>query len=1090
MTLSIQCFSCSSISTPTNCSNLVTCASGEICYASREYNMSNGELTYNLGCMNQVYCNQGFDDLRGDTKRHSGTNDGGLERHTRDTPCQKCCSTLDCNKELCVVSDMSENFVRLTDGTSAYEGTVEVFHNNRWGTVCDDHWLSENAQVVCHMLGHKREGAIAVTDNGFHYNRTREFWLDDVMCSGNEMSLFNCSHSTWGQHDCGAGEVAGVRCVPESYGRFIRLIDGNTSYEGTVLVFYNERWRTIAQTSTRIQNAGVICHMLGFKREGAQEVLNNRFHSNYAHECWLQDVRCYGNELSLFNCSDVLWSKRPDVLNGFLYGVRCVPDRYDDIIRLVNDNNSSSQGIVEVFFAKRWVTVCYDGWSQAAAKTVCHMLGYQREGAQAVPGSSYPSNHTNDIWIQELSCTGTETNLLDCQRFRWGANDCRSKEKAAVICKSDVLIKEVFLLDPHGRSLIKMDMKTQTYKDIPLDSSYIPVCFDYDPAQDRLYFYDQHYWQVVSIKLDGSGLRIIQQLDSDSQVYNIRVDHQQAVLYYSDYGLGIISSIGINGANPRKVLTVDSPRGIALNVQTRQIVWTEWGAHPGIKSADYDGSHIQTVISTNLTNPNAITIDYKESRYYFVDSGKATLESMNFYGNERRVIPLYSGTHAMSLDLYGDDIYFIANGLSTIMRVHKDGTFLTAVGPSSLYQFSEIKVHSFNSIEHIAEKKSADVFVRLLGNGDDTNGRVEFYVNGRWGTVCNNTWDEKVARVVCHVLGFDRFRARRDPSMVQSNGVISLNNVTCSGRENHVNECNLSPNTLDAPDCQQSSSVGVFCESEHEIDYQIDNFLSFCNATSGELFRMDLNSYSYTRVQLHELVNCSAVVYHPFDQHFYFVKSHDSLNIAVIYSLNLKENRVTQIATAEPSGSMNGLALDIRRSLLFYTDTLNRYVAYLPASNSINRFAVPFRNIDQPGGVAVDRLNGEVYWTSGGSSPKIQKTVYADEVAVQSTVTTGLKNPIGIAIVPNAKLVYFCDAGTHTIEVMNTDGTNRKVLFTDYSSQLSGIAITAKYIFYTDLNKRTIMRLDRDGRNRASVGPPDFPQLTNIYVHDLMFLTT
>ncbi|KAH9508808.1 Neurotrypsin [Bulinus truncatus] len=279
--------------------------------------MSNGEMTYNLGRMNQVYCDQSFDDLRGGKKRHSEIRDEGLERHTRDTPCQKCCSLPECNKDLCVLSDMSENFVRLIDGTSAYEGTVEVFHNNRWGTVCDDHWITENAQVVCHMLGHKREGAIAVTDNGFHYNRTREFWLDDVICSGNEMSLFNCSHSTWGHNDCEAGEVAGVRCVPESYGRFIRLIDGNTSYEGTVLVFYNDMWRTIEQTSTGIENAKVICHMLGFK------------------------------------------------------------DRYDDIIRLVDGNNSSSQGIVEVFYRSRWLTVCYDGWSQAAAKTVCHMLGYQ-----------------------------------------------------------------------------------------------------------------------------------------------------------------------------------------------------------------------------------------------------------------------------------------------------------------------------------------------------------------------------------------------------------------------------------------------------------------------------------------------------------------------------------------------------------------------------------------------------------------------------------------------------------------------------------------------------------------------------------------
>ena len=100
--------------------------------------------------------------------------------------------------------------VRLVDGLTNHEGTVEVYHNGVWGTVCDDGWDWNNAQVVCSELdlGY----AVAAIPNAFYGQGSGQIWLDDVNCVGNELSLIHCSHSGWGSHNCSHGNDASVNC--------------------------------------------------------------------------------------------------------------------------------------------------------------------------------------------------------------------------------------------------------------------------------------------------------------------------------------------------------------------------------------------------------------------------------------------------------------------------------------------------------------------------------------------------------------------------------------------------------------------------------------------------------------------------------------------------------------------------------------------------------------------------------------------------------------------------------------------------------------------------------------------------------------
>ena len=125
-------------------------------------------------------------------------------------------------RALPVIVDDNTGDLRLVDGAlttedgQLCEGRLEIYYNGAWGTICDDYWTKDDADVACRALGF----AASVED----YNRYRTAYfgpgtgdivLDDLFCTGNESGLLECplNPPRPGIHNCRHSEDVGLRCL-------------------------------------------------------------------------------------------------------------------------------------------------------------------------------------------------------------------------------------------------------------------------------------------------------------------------------------------------------------------------------------------------------------------------------------------------------------------------------------------------------------------------------------------------------------------------------------------------------------------------------------------------------------------------------------------------------------------------------------------------------------------------------------------------------------------------------------------------------------------------------------------------------------
>ncbi|XP_057358578.1 neurotrypsin isoform X4 [Manis pentadactyla] len=323
--------------------------------------------------------------------------------------------------------DCRHGSVRLHGGKNEFEGTVEIYANGIWGTVCSSHWDDSDASVICRQLQPGGKGVAKQTP--FSGLGLIPIYWSNVRCRGDEENILLCEKDIWQGRVCPQKMAAAVTCIFSHGPAFpiIRLAGGSSMHEGRVELYHAGQWGTICDDQWDDADAEVICRQLGLS--GIAKAWNQAYFGEGSGPVMLDEVRCTGNELSIEQCPKSSWGEH-NCDHKEDAGVSCTP-LTGFPIRLM-DGENKKEGRVEVFINGQWGTICDDGWTDKDAAVICRQLGYK--GPARARTMAYFGEGKGPIHVDNVKCAGNERSLADCIKKDIGRHNCRHSEDAGVIC--------------------------------------------------------------------------------------------------------------------------------------------------------------------------------------------------------------------------------------------------------------------------------------------------------------------------------------------------------------------------------------------------------------------------------------------------------------------------------------------------------------------------------------------------------------------------------------------------------------------------------------------------------------------------------
>ncbi|NXU13457.1 C163A protein, partial [Pardalotus punctatus] len=307
--------------------------------------------------------------------------------------------------------------LRLAGGSSPCAGRVEVKLRERWGSVGDDSWDMEDAEVVCQQLGcGSAAGAYSALDR--FGAGTGPVSLAMVDCNGNETTLWDCEIRGWGPY----GSIHDFDTAVVCQG-FSRLVSGDGACSGWLEVRQHRAWVGVCKDEVDIKVAQVVCRELGCGV--ALSIPGSGRFGARSGPLWEGGFQCNGTEPLLSTCA-----QQPPHGQSCSSPASIICSPYTGF-RLGN-SSSRCTGRVEVEVSGTWGSICAAEWDLPDAHVLCRHLDCGH--AFTVPPGGFFGSGDGPLWPDTFGCSGNERHLGECPVAVLGKAPCSPGNAATVNC--------------------------------------------------------------------------------------------------------------------------------------------------------------------------------------------------------------------------------------------------------------------------------------------------------------------------------------------------------------------------------------------------------------------------------------------------------------------------------------------------------------------------------------------------------------------------------------------------------------------------------------------------------------------------------
>ncbi|XP_014649416.1 PREDICTED: scavenger receptor cysteine-rich type 1 protein M160 [Ceratotherium simum simum] len=347
---------------------------------------------------------------------------------------------------------------RLVNGNSQCEGQVEIKVLGYWGSLCDNHWGLEDANVLCSQLS--CGVALSTTRGKYIGEGSGRVWGHGFHCLGNESLLDNCQMTVLGAPLCAHENTVSVTCtgnqtqplfpcsaslsdssvssVPEdgdficSRNKQLRLVDGGGRCAGRVEMLHQGSWGTICDDSWDLSDAHVACRQLGCGV--AINATKSAHFGAGSGPIWLDELNCTGKESHVWKCPSRDWGQH-DCRHKEDAGVIC--SEFTALRLCGETERETCAGRLEVFYNGTWGSVGRN-ITAVTAGIVCRQLGCAESGVVSLA----PSYKTGSgfMWVDDIQCPKMHVSIWQCPSAPWEQRASSPAEESWITCDDKIRV--------------------------------------------------------------------------------------------------------------------------------------------------------------------------------------------------------------------------------------------------------------------------------------------------------------------------------------------------------------------------------------------------------------------------------------------------------------------------------------------------------------------------------------------------------------------------------------------------------------------------------------------------------------------------